>query len=102
MTDPMHPYGTMEDRKSKLRAVSDAHEEWVGEKEDAEVIPPPEEYESEYGDANQFAGDALLPQDDFVGRVEKKTQEATAVSDPLDKAVEGLQALIDAIRATKG
>lgn len=80
-------------RDERLKAIQEAHDQFVesaGEEPEADT--------SEFSDANQFGLDLEADQTAFVNKVD----EATADADPnaeLDKAIEGLQALLDVLKS---
>jgi hypothetical protein len=86
-TPIQEPSETLSEREAKLRAVQKAHEEWVASNVNSE---PPATLKTP--DANQFAMDTNLPQEDLLARVDKNTKDVGA--DPLDNAVERLNELL--------
>lgn len=87
-------------RSERLKAIANAHDEWV------EGLDMPEEAKPfvpdsgvHFEDANQFGADLDGPQEEFLAKLPQ--EESESPTDTLDKAIEGLSALIDVLRQAK-
>lgn len=79
-------------RDEKLKAIQDAHDEFVeGQTEEPEVDT------SEFTDANQFGIDLETDQTAFVNKVEQATADPEPNAD-FKAAIDGLQAVLDLLK----
>ena len=84
-------------REEKLKEIQRAHDQFVEQSEEPEADP-----EAPYDDANQFGIDVAGDQEPFVRAVDKATAdpEEETPDDRLEKAVEGLQALLEVLKSS--